>query len=55
MSSVKVNNQNYNKNWLDHSIFVTGGEIDFSMSSIPNYSWGSDKESIPYSMSLEKK
>ena len=55
VSSVKVNNQNYNKNWLDHSIFVTGGEIDFSMSSIPNYSWGSDKESVPYSMSSEKK
>ena len=55
LSSVKLNNRNYNKNWLDHSIFVTGGEIDFIMSSIPNYSWGSDKESVPYSMSLEKK
>jgi putative alpha-1,2-mannosidase len=55
VSSVKVNNQNYNKNWLDHSIFVTGGEIDFSMSSIPNYFWGSNKESVPYSMSSEEK
>ncbi len=55
IASLKVNNQNYNKNWLDHSIFITGGKIDFSMSPEPNYFWGSDKESVPYSMSSEKK
>ena len=55
IASLKVNNQNYNKNWLDHSIFITGGKIDFSMSSEPNYFWGSEKGSVPYSMSLEKK
>ena len=55
ISSLSVNNQNYNKNWLDHSIFINGGEIDFSMSPDPNYFWGSDKESVPYSMSSEKK
>ena len=55
VSSVKVNNQNYNKNWLDHSVFISGGEIDFLMSPNPNYLWGSEKESVPYSMSSEKK
>tara|TARA_B100001027_G_scaffold38232_1_gene23957 strand:+ start:6771 stop:9077 length:2307 start_codon:yes stop_codon:yes gene_type:complete len=55
IASLKVNNQNYNKNWLDHSIFITGGKIDFSMSPEPNYFWGSEKGSVPYSMSLEKK
>ncbi len=55
ISSLSVNNQNYNKNWLDHSIFINGGKIDFSMSPDPNYFWGSDKESVPYSMSSEKK
>jgi len=30
---------------------IEGGVIDFEMSSTPNFNWGSDKSSVPYSMS----
>ena len=45
------NQLQYNKNWLDHADLREGGVIDFEMSSTPNFNWGSDKSSVPYSMS----
>jgi len=45
------NQLQYNKNWLDHADLREGGVIDFEMSNTPNFNWGSDKSSVPYSMS----
>ena len=45
------NQLQYNKNWLDHADLREGGVIDFEMSTTPNFNWGSDKSSVPYSMS----
>jgi predicted alpha-1,2-mannosidase len=49
-----VDGKPYNKNWFDHDALLNGMEINFEMSSKPNYNWGSSEESIPYSMSNKK-
>ena len=51
IDKLSVDGKPYNKNWFDHDALLNGMEIDFLMSSKPNYNWGSSEESIPYSMS----
>ena len=51
INDFKLNELESNKNWLDHADLRKGGVIDFEMSSSPNFNWGSDKSSVPYSMS----
>ena len=51
INDFKLNELESNKNWLDHADLRKGGVIDFEMSSTPNFNWGSDKSSVPYSMS----
>ena len=53
VNNVKLNEENYNKNWLHHEDLTKGGKLIFNMKDTPNYQWGSSKNSIPYSMSNE--
>ena len=50
----KLNQLNSNNNWIDHADLRKGGVIDFNMSNKPNLNWGSEKKSVPYSMSNEE-
>ena len=54
INSFKFNQLESNNNWIDHNILKEGGVIDFEMSSTPNLNWGSDKNSVPYSMSKDE-
>ena len=51
INSFKFNQLESNNNWIDHSNLKEGGIIDFEMSSTPNLNWGSEINSVPYSMS----
>ena len=53
IDEVKLNGEFYNKNWIHHEDLTNGGKLIFNMKNTPNYEWGSDKNSIPYSMSNE--
>tara|TARA_Y100000385_G_scaffold280573_1_gene332000 strand:- start:9 stop:1097 length:1089 start_codon:yes stop_codon:yes gene_type:complete len=54
INSLKFNQLESNNNWIDHNILKEGGVIDFEMTSTPNLNWGSDKNSVPYSMSKDE-
>lgn len=54
INSFKFNQLESNNNWIDHNILKEGGVIDFEMSSTPNLNWGSDRNSVPYSMSKDE-
>ena len=51
INSFNFNQLESNNNWIDHADLRKGGVIDFDMSSTPNFNWGSNKNSVPYSMS----
>ena len=53
VNKVKLQGKVYNKNWLSHTDLAKGLKISFDMIAKPNYKWGSDKASTPYSMSNE--
>lgn len=50
---VQLNNETWNKTWIPHNIFQTGGTLEFEMGAIPDTTWGTMPESMPYSMSAE--
>ena len=54
INSFKFNQLESNNNWIDHNILKEGGVIDFEMTSTPNLNWGSDKNSVPYSMTKDE-
>ena len=53
VNDVKLNELDYNKNWIHHTDLTNGGKLMFNMKKTPNFNWGSSKNSIPYSMSNE--
>ena len=53
VNDVKLNELDYNKNWIHHTDLTNGGKLMFNMKKMPNFNWGSSKNSIPYSMSNE--
>ena len=55
VDDIKLNGQEYNKNYLKHVTIQNGGKIDFTMSSTPNKTRGTGAESYPYSMTNEEK
>ena len=57
IEAMKVNGQDYTKNYITHSTLQNGGEIDINMGSTPNKTRGIAPEDAPYSFSneLEKK
>src|SRR5690606_3948474 len=53
IQSMKVNGQDYDKNYLEYSELIKGGVIDFVLSNEPNLSRGTQPGSFPYSSSLK--
>lgn len=54
INSYRFNKTLSNNNWVDHNDLKRGGVIEFDMSSVPNFEWGSDEDSTPYSMTTKK-
>ena len=55
MENMKVNGQEYTKNYITHSTLQNGGTVEISMGSQPNKSRGVAPEDAPYSFSKEVK
>ena len=54
IKSLKVDGNEYSKNWLSHKALMNGGTLDFEMASSPNKSRGTDSSAYPFSLSTEK-
>ena len=54
IQSVKLNGKIWNKCYIRHEDIMNGGELIFEMGSEPNKNWGTNKESLPYSMTINK-
>lgn len=50
IQSVKLNDQPYNKCYINHEDIMSGGTLIFEMGSEPNINWAVSDESLPYSM-----
>lgn len=55
VETMKLNNKDYDKNYLTHEELLKGAKISFTMSPVPNTKRGTDKKDFPYSFSNEKK
>lgn len=54
IDGIKLNGEEYNKNYLKHATIQNGGKINFTMASSPNKTRGTNPESWPYSMTNEE-
>ncbi|MGG7058806.1 GH92 family glycosyl hydrolase [Clostridium tertium] len=50
IQSMKLNGEDYTKNYLKHSDIANGATIEFTMGSTPNKNWGSSEDSLPTSI-----
>lgn len=55
IGSMSFNGQIYDRNYLDHTQLLKGGQINFDMQAQPNRQRGISKEAVPYSFSNELK
>ena len=55
IQSMKVNGNEYTKNWLSHKEMMKGMTIDYKMGDIPNKNRGTKDADFPYSLSNEMK
>ncbi len=55
IKSLKFNDQNYTKNYLDHNDLMKGAVLDIEMDDQPNKQRGIQTTDFPYSFSTEKK
>lgn len=55
MESVKLNGQNYTKNYLKHDVLHKGGVLDVKMTDKPALNRGINAEDFPYSFSVNEK
>lgn len=55
IEAMKVNGQDYTKNYVTHSTLQNGGNIDITIGSTPNKNRGTAPEDAPYSFSNELK
>ena len=53
VNEIQLNGNSYEKNFIRHSTLQNGGELNFTMQSIPNKARGTEQDSYPYSMSNE--
>jgi putative alpha-1,2-mannosidase len=51
VDEIKLNGNEYNKNYLTHEDLLKGGNLNFTMSNQPDKNRGTGIESFPYSMS----
>jgi predicted alpha-1,2-mannosidase len=54
VKDIKLNGEEWNKNYISHENLQNGGELDFTMAATPNKNRGSGNESYPYSMTNEE-
>ncbi len=54
IESAKLNNKEYDKNYISHDDIMQGGTLEFFMSNTPNKEWGSSTESLPINLILEQ-
>lgn len=54
IESMRLNGQEYTKNYLDHNEMMKGGVIDITMSDQPNMIRGTKAEDMPYSFSVNE-
>jgi len=55
IQSAKLNQRTYTRTYLSHEDILAGGNIEFTMASEPNETWGTLADDAPYSMTLENK
>jgi len=55
IKSMKLNGQDYTKNYLDHNDLMKGAVLDIEMDNLPNKQRGIQPSDFPYSFSTEKK
>jgi putative alpha-1,2-mannosidase len=53
VSGISLNGKTWDKNYITHEDLLKGGTLGFTMTSQPDKSRGTGKESWPYSMSRE--
>jgi predicted alpha-1,2-mannosidase len=53
--TVTLNGVPWDKNWVAHSVMLRGGEIRFTMGSLPNKARGVGEAAAPYSFSRDEK
>lgn len=51
IQTMRLNGQEYDKNYIEHSVLMEGGNITYEMSSSPNLSRGTSAEAVPSSFS----
>jgi putative alpha-1,2-mannosidase len=49
INSARLNGTNYTKSYLTYEDIANGGEIEFTMSAVPNKNWGSADGDVPIS------
>ena len=54
VNKIQLNGEKWDKNFIQHSTILNGGEIIFSMTNSPNKKRGTKKNSYPYSMTNEE-
>lgn len=54
VNELKWDNASHSKNYINHFDVLKGGELNFDMTSSPNYKRGTSKETYPYSYSNSK-
>jgi predicted alpha-1,2-mannosidase len=55
VDKLQLNGKIYDKNYIQHSDIQNGGELNFTMTNLPNMKRGISKQSFPYSMTNEVK
>jgi len=55
IESASLNNAEYTNTYLKFDDIQKGGTLQFKMGNTPNKNWGSNSESVPYSLSTSKK
>ena len=53
IDALKLNGQNYTKNYYTHGDLMNGAKIDVKMSATPNTQRGTAEEDLPYSFTKE--
>ena len=51
IQSSELNGEGYYNNWIDHHVIQKGGVLNFEMGNKLEKKWGSEKESVPFSLS----
>jgi putative alpha-1,2-mannosidase len=49
IASARLNGVEYPKSYLKYEDIINGGELEFTMTDVPNKNWGSSDGSVPVS------